>query len=180
MPALAQQAPAPQTLAGTLSLVRYDMPIGLSDGYAPTRQLAARKEKGPDAIDWPDLTLDGRPIFRDGAEETVQLPLHSGAQASSPFQSPTDSVIQPGNHWLRAMDWRSGRRHIYTADKTARTANATESATGKYELWTFPIRIRGDGAPVVKNVVLKSGGANDLQKGWAVAVADPASSGRRL
>ncbi len=145
------------TLSGTLSLVRYDMPIGLSDGYAPTRQLAARKSNGPDVVDWPELTLDGKPIFREAAEETLALALHSGPEAASPFQSPTDSVIQPGNHWLRAMEWRADRRHIYTADKTARTANAAQSMSGRYELWTFPVRIEGEGGPVVKNVVLKAG-----------------------
>jgi hypothetical protein len=162
--AAARHAPAAETFTGVLSLVRYDLPIGNSDGYAPTRQLAARKTKGADAVDWPDFTLDGRPLFRERAEETVQLTLHSRGEAASSFQSRADDVIQPGNHWLRAMDWRQGRRHIYTADNTARTAESAESMTGRYELWTFPVRIHGEGAPVVKNVVLQSGGSVIYQK----------------
>jgi len=160
---VAAQSPSSSTakagFIGVLDLVRYDMPIGESDGYAPTRQLAVRKLDGPDPVDWPDLTLRGRPIFRDRAEEMVTLELHKGAEAASPFQARADDVIQPGNHWFRAMDWRLGRRHIYTADKTARTANSGESQSGRYELWTFPVRISGEGAPVVKNVVLESDGA---------------------
>ncbi|HEY2342259.1 MAG TPA: hypothetical protein VGH90_04475, partial [Chthoniobacteraceae bacterium] len=152
-------APPAETFTGVLSLVRYDLPIGDSNGYAPTRQLAARKSKGADAVDWPDLTLDGKPLFRDHAEETVQLTLHSREEAASFFQSRTDDVIQPGNHWLRAMNWRQSRRHIYTADNTARTAESAESMAGRYELWTFPVRIHGEGPPVVKNVVLRSGGS---------------------
>ena len=159
--AVAQTAPAPppgKTLTGIFSLVRYDMPIGNSDGYAPTRQLAARRLDEADPVDWPQLTLDGRPIFRDRAEEMVPLDLRKGAEAAPLFQARTDDVIQPGNHWLRAMDWRQGRHHIYTADKTARTSVSGDSATSRYELWTFPIRITGSGAPIVKNVVLKADG----------------------
>ncbi len=148
----------PTSLAGVLSLVRYDLPIGLSDGYAPTRQLAVRSVDGKDAVDWPDMTFDGQPIFRERAEHAMEIALRRGADAESPFQARTDHVIEPGNHWLRAMEWRA-RRQIYTADKTARTANSTSALVGHYELWTFPVRIQGDGAPVVKNVALKYGDA---------------------
>ena len=153
-----QAAAAQAEYTGLLTLVRYEMPLGFSDGLAPTRQLAQRKA-GEDAIDWPDLTLDGKPIFREEAEERLPLRLHAGAEAASPFQLRTDDVVQPGNHWLRAMDWRGGRRHIYTADRTARTAASTETMSGRYELWTFPLRISGEGGPGVKNIILRVGGA---------------------
>ncbi len=91
------------------------------------------------------------------AEEQIPLKLHNGAEASSPFQLPSDDVIQPGNHWLRAMDWRRGLRHVYTADATARTSNTAGTMTGRYELWLFPIIIEGEGGPVIKNVELKAG-----------------------
>ncbi|MHA3774033.1 hypothetical protein ACXR0O_21100 [Verrucomicrobiota bacterium sgz303538] len=133
------------------------MPRGLSDGYAPTRQLAKRDPDAPDAVDWPDFTLNGQPIFRGRAEERIPLKLRKGAEAASFFQLPSDDLIQPGEHWFRAIEWRSGRRHIYTADTAARTANAGEGAEGRYELWTFPIRIKAQGAPLVKNVILKAG-----------------------
>ncbi len=156
---LARTADAPPVFTGQLSLVRYDMPLGLSNGLAPTRQLARRDADSPDGTDWPDFTLNGQPIFRDRAEAQVPLRLRSGADAASPFQMPGDDVLQPGNHWLRAMEWRAGRRHIYTADWTARSANASEAMSGRYELWLFPVIIKGEGGPVVKNVELKSDGA---------------------
>jgi hypothetical protein len=139
---------------GILSLVRYDSPAAQSNGFAPTRLLAAGKA-GEETIDWPELTLNGQPIFRTGADATVPLTLHKGAEAASPFQANTDDVIQPGNHWLRAMEVSDARRHIYSADRTARTANTTGTMTGRYELWTFPLRISGEGGPGVRNVVLK-------------------------
>jgi hypothetical protein len=152
----ATPTPAPQQFIGKLALVRYDMPIAFSDGFAPTHQTARHKD-GEEEIAWPDLTLNGRPIFRGKAEEQVPLKMHQGAEANSPFQLPTDEVVQPGNHWLRALEWRRGLRHIYTADGTARTANAGATMTGRYELWLFPIFIQGEGGPVVKNVELKVG-----------------------
>ncbi len=154
--------PAPAFI-GQLSLVRYDMPIGLSDGYAPTRQLAVAKAD-EDAVDWPDFTLNDAPIFRGKSEEKIELKSRSGAEAKPLFQARGDDVIQPGNHWFRALEWRLGRRHIYTADKTARCANTSGSRSGKYELWTFPISIKGEGGPVVKNVELSCGGKTVYRK----------------
>ena len=150
-------APTPAAYIGKLSLVRYDMPVAFSDGYAPTHQPARRRE-GEEEVAWPDFTLNGQPIFRRGKnEEQLPLKLRQDAEAKSPFQLPTDDVLQPGNHWLRAVDWRRGLRYIYTADGTARTANAAGTMTGRYELWLFPIFIEGEGGPFIKNVELKSG-----------------------
>ena len=56
------------------------------------------------------------------------------------------------------MEWRGGRRQIYAVDRTARTARTNETMEGRYELWTFPVRIAAEGAPV-KIVELKTGGA---------------------
>ena len=148
---------------GELSLVRYDMPIGRSDGFAPTRQLAVRVD-GADAVDWPDFTLNGKPLWRDKAEAKVELSLRRGAEAASHFQMTTDDVIQPGGHWLRAMEWRQRSTHLYTADRTARCANTATASAGRYELWTFPVRIQGEGGPVVKNVELRYDGAVVFRK----------------
>ena len=98
-------ADAPPAFIGQLSLVRFDMPLGLSGGLAPTRQLARREADAPEGVDWPDFTLNGQPIFRDRAEEQVPLKLRAGAEAASPFQMPGDDVLQPGNRW----HWRSAR-----------------------------------------------------------------------
>ena len=158
------RAEEPAPFIGRLSLVRYDMPIGRSDGYAPTRQVARRKDE-QDGVDWPNLTLNGRPLFRQSAEEDVELLLRQGADASSPFQMVGDDVIQPGNHWFRAMQWRRSRRHIYTADKTARAANSSAATNARYELWVFPILLKGEGGPVIKNVELKAGGEVVFKRG---------------
>jgi hypothetical protein len=139
--------------------VRYDMPVAFSDGYAPTHQ-AARRRDGEEEIGWPDFTLNGQPVFRHGrSEEQIPLTPRQAADASSPFQMSTDDVLQPGNHWLRAVDWKRGVRYLYTADGTARTSNVTNAMAGRYELWLFPIFIDGEGGPGIKNVELKAGGA---------------------
>src|SRR5271168_696062 len=62
--------PAPPVFTGQLSIVRYDLPIGFSNGLAPTRQQPRRKD-APDAVDWPDFTLNGQPIFRGKSEERL-------------------------------------------------------------------------------------------------------------
>ena len=151
-------AETPPPFTGELSLVRYDMPLGGSDGLAPTRQSAQRSD-GPNAVDWPDFTLNGKPVFRDRAEERIELKVAAPTEAKSFFQIDGDHVIEPGGHWFRAMQTWPERRYLYTADKTARCDLA-----GRYELWTFPIRLAGEGAPAVKNVVLKSGGAVVFKK----------------
>jgi hypothetical protein len=154
--AVASSAEPPAPFVAKLSLVRYDAPLAFSDGYAPTHQTVKFKD-GADEVTWPDFTLNNQPIFRGRSEEDVALKLRSGAEAASPFQLPTDEVLQPGNHWLRAMDWRRGLRHIYTADSTARTSNTAGTMTGRYELWLFPVILQGEGGPVVKNVEIKVG-----------------------
>ena len=160
------QTPVPQPspkFAAQLALVRYDAPRGFSNGYAPTRQLAARAG-GADAVEWPDFTLGGRPLWRAGAEENVELRLRQGAEAASLFQAAGDEVIEPGNHWLRPMLGLARRKHLYTADNTARTGPTSLEATGHYELWTFPYVIKSEGAPAVKNVVVKYAGRVVFQK----------------
>ena len=109
--ARAQDVAAPAMFAAELSLVRYDAPRGLSDGFTPTRQLARRKD-GPDAVEWPDITLNGRPIFRGKAEEQVSLRLRKGAEAKSPFVQSGDELVEPGGHWLRPVQWVRNRKHL--------------------------------------------------------------------
>ncbi len=161
--AFAQEKPAPPEFTGELQLVRYDMPRGLSDGYSPTRQLAKRKD-GPDAIDWPMLTLGGKPAFRLAPVERMPLRLRRGEEARAPLQQRSDEVIQPGNHWFRPIAWLANRKHLYTADATARCSATGIDASGRYELWLFPLRIESEGGPQVKNVIVKNGGAVVFQK----------------
>src|SRR4051794_27642424 len=82
----------PPPFIGKLCIVRYDMPLGFSDGLAPTRQSAKRNESD-DGVDWPELVLNGQPIFRGKSEEQLPLRFHQGGEAISPFQLPTDDVI---------------------------------------------------------------------------------------
>lgn len=151
-------APAPPPPPSVpLALVRYDMPRGLSDGFAPTRQPARRKD-GTDAVDWPDFALNGQPIWKEQSEASVPLKLRKGSEVNSPFRLPGDEVIEPGNHWLRYMEAPRGRSHIYTADRTARAGNSGALPSGRYELWAFPIVVKGEGGPVIKNVEVKMKG----------------------
>lgn len=159
----AQEKPAPPDFTAELQLVRYDMPRGLSDGYSPTRQLAKRKD-GPDAVEWPDITLNGKPAFRIAPVERMPTRLRRGDESRSPFQLPTDELIQPGNHWFRPIAWLANRKHLYTADSTARTSATSIDPSGRYELWLFPLRIESEGGPQVKNVVVKNAGAVVFQK----------------
>src|SRR5688572_12576197 len=85
---VAAQTPAPPAtpspFIGKLTLVRYDVPLAFSSGYAPTRVTAKTKD-GPDVVAWPDFTLNGQPIFRGGkSEEDVSLKLRTGSEAASP------------------------------------------------------------------------------------------------
>jgi len=122
----------------TMHLVRYDMPIGLRGKPGMTRQLAERRP-GPDAIDWPACQLAGSPLFDHGAERGIFLPLREDGRSHALFQLDDDAHIEPGDHWLRALQWLWGQRFIYTSDHTARSNDKD------YELWAFPIIIRAAG-----------------------------------
>ncbi len=154
----AQEKPAQPEFTGELLLVRYDLPRGLGDGYAPTRQLAKRRE-GAEAVDWPQFKLNGKPAFRLAPVERAPMRLRRGDEALSPFQQKSDEVVQPGNHWFRPVAWLANRKHLYTADPTARCSATGIDASGRYELWLFPLRIESEGGPQVKNVILKNDGA---------------------
>ena len=65
------------------------------------------------------------------------------------FQQTYDSVVNPGNHWLRGVSWLWGQSYVYTTDHSAR------SWEFGYELITFPIKIASTTSGAVKNVVLK-------------------------
>lgn len=139
--------PAP-THPVNLALVRWDQPIGRQEGYGRTRR-TAQKVAGPDAVDWPQITLDGAPIFAQSGEERRDLPLRENGKERPLFQQAYDQVLQPGNHWLRAVQWMWGQRYAYTTDRSAR------SWMTDYELWTFPILVKGASKDAVKDVILR-------------------------
>jgi len=154
----AAPAAAPRQ-AVNLYLTRYDRPIGFTDqnnDHGRTRQEAAR-QPGPDAVDWPALTLMGEGskaemVFDKGANVRRDLVPRDGAESRPLFQQPYDDVLQPGGHWLRAVKWLWGQSYVYTTDRTAR------SWMSDYELWTFPVKISGPGAAPVKSVRLTCDG----------------------
>ena len=133
-----------------LTLGRFDLPEANTDGYGRIHQTAQRRG-GPDAIDWPQITLDGTPLFQGGAgaAETRFIRKRIGAEAMSKFEQQGDPVIEPGHHWLRPLAWRWGRNYVYTDDRYAR------SFSGVYELWAFPIQIAGTRQQDVHDIELK-------------------------
>ena len=142
------------------ALVRFDEPIGFQEGYGRTRQ-TAHKVAAPNAVDWPQITLDGKPILADAGEQNIDLPLRENGKERPLFQQPYDQVVQPGNHWLRAVQWMWGQRYAYTTDRTARTWMTD------YELWTFPILIQSEGEDV-RDVLLKYDGKTIYQNAAAL------------
>ncbi len=142
---------SPPTHLVKFALVRFDQPIGRQEGYGRTR-ITAQKKAGPDAIDWPQITLDNNPILEKSGEQNIDLPLRENGKERPLWQQPYDQIVQPGNHWVRAVQWMWGQRYAYTTDRTARTWH------NDYELWTFPILLQGAGQNDVRDVVLKYDG----------------------
>lgn len=136
-----------------MALARFDMPLGFQP-YDARQYQTAQRIPGPDATDWPQLNLDGKtPLFTGPTGTSVaEMPLLSEGQASNLFRQSLDHEIQPVKHWLRANSWRWGRKFVYTTDRTARTS------TGDYEIWAFPIEIRGPGASDIQSVRLTLAG----------------------
>ena len=141
----------------TLRLVRADIPLGDKPRNGHNRQFAYRSS-GPDATDWPAFNLkisdkESRELWKNGAEDGTVLPCRDGEQGKNMFQLPSDPVISPGNHWLRAFKWAIwGRRFVHTTDPTARMDGAT------YELWTFPVKALGEGPTDIQSVTVKMDG----------------------
>lgn len=155
----------------TFRLVRFDMPTGLlTKGSAKIHQNAIRTA-GPDAVDWPDITLQipqadksvktVRP-FAVGTEYKTEIMLQRQGQSKLYLQQPYDNVLQPGNHWVRGVAWRWGQTYMYNADRTSRTW------VWDHELWAFPVKIAGNEAGAVKQVVLKNGGTEIYNSGASV------------
>ncbi|MCL2351751.1 MAG: LamG domain-containing protein, partial [Firmicutes bacterium] len=143
-------------------LVRVDMPIGKTDmnnSHLRYYNQAERNLSGPNAVDWPEMTItipdaEGvpatQPLFRNGSAEIFQIMMEMGDKRYDYFQLPTDSAIEPGNHWMRGISWLWGQCYIYSTDNSAR------SWMTDYELWTFPVIIKGAGK--VTDVTLKYDG----------------------
>ena len=134
------------------ALARYDMPLPACPIDARARQTAQRAP-GPDAVDWPELSLsDGTPLFRESAEQNLEVPLAKDGREFPLFRQPYDMSVEPVGHWFRALPWRWGQYYVYTTDRTARTSS------GDYELWAFPVCIAGESSNDVRNVALALGG----------------------
>ena len=134
----------------TMRLARYGAPLASTHGRGLV-DAAAQRKAGPDAVDWPQFTLSGKPLWEKEAEETRFLSLREGEAARSLFQRADDETIAPGNHWLRPLKGFL-HRNVHTSDRTAR---ADEK---EYQLWAFPVEIGGAGQTDVRDVVLNYDG----------------------
>lgn len=147
---------AAPTQWGRLYLTRYDIPEPYRerrDGdFDSVLHQVAERRPGPDAVDWPAITLDGKPIFAAKSEDVYEFPLRQGDQMKPLFRQTYDHTVQPGDHWVRMLEWFWNRKQIYTTDFTAH-GSATQ-----YELMTFPVRISGPGLKSVADVSLSYAG----------------------
>ncbi len=142
-----------------LSLGRFDQPLAFRP-YDGRRLQDARRMPAPDAVDWPVLKLNGsKRVFKDGPTENAEVVLRGGGESKDLFRDARDNSITPINHWFRANSFLWGRTFVYTTDRTARTSS------GDYELWTFPIQIKGENAGDIQSVVLKLGGETIYERG---------------
>lgn len=133
-------------------LSEYDMPIGNQRIQWPYMQ-PARRQPGPDAVDWPKLWLNGNvPLWRKGSVQYVAVPLAKPPENMPLFREPYDNVVEPVDHWFRALPWLWGRYYVYTTDRSARTS------ADQYELWAFPVRIVAGGTADIHSVRLRLAG----------------------
>ena len=117
-----------------MALARFDMPLGFQP-YDARQFQTAKRIAGPDATDWPRLTLDGKtPLFTgDTADSIGEVPLLPEAQAHSLLRQPFDHEIQPVNHWLRANEWLWGRK-LFTPPTAPRARRAATMKSGPSRL----------------------------------------------
>jgi len=138
-----------------LHLTRFDATEAfraLRDGNfdAVTRRPAERRSR-PDVVDWPAMTLDGKPCFAEAVEDR-ELPLRQGAERMPLLRQPYDHVVEPGGHWFRVLEWYWSQKHVYTTDLTANGFGC------RYELMTFPVELRGPGDGDISSVSVSVGG----------------------
>lgn len=140
-----------------MTLAVFGHPMGLR-AHDATWFKAAERRGGPDAVDWPEFTLEiparkrRLELFRQSGRQDLELPLFRDWRNEPVFPHELDARIEPGGHWLRPIAWRWGQYYVYTSDRTARTGS------GDYELWVFPVRIAGEGRGAVRSVELSCGG----------------------
>jgi len=166
-PAASADIPAPLHRV-KLYLTRFDGPLGLKTDYAPTRQ-NIKRAPAPNAVDWPTITIDGKPVLTKDATEDILLPLHGsevlngqGGNFNSVLRVDGDLPVNPGDHWVRVVCWLWNRVVVYTVDSTARGSN--DITPPDYELFTFPILIKGTGAGQIQSVTLTSEGKTVYQR----------------
>ncbi len=134
------------------ALARWDQPLAYSEFDQRRRQTAERRP-GPDAVDWPKLELaSGARLFEKSGQQFMEVPLASGDQVRPLFRHPKDETVVQTGHWFRALPWIWGQHYVYTTDTTARTS------AGDWELWTWPVRITGQGDTPIQSVRLTVGG----------------------
>jgi hypothetical protein len=135
------------------ALGRFDHPAPFSrmDGRM---KLTARRVPGPDAVDWPTLTvtIPGRApakLFADGPTQVLEVSLAERGREKPLFRQAYDNTVSTGQ-WFRALPWRWGQFYIYSTDNTVRTS------AFDFELWAFPVKIAGE--EELRDVTLTLGG----------------------
>lgn len=135
-----------------MTLSEYGVPKGDQRIQSPYMQ-PARRQPGPDAVDWPNLTLNNQTaLWRKGSVQYVTVPLAEPPLNMPLFRQPYDNVIEPVDCWFRALPWLWGRYYVYTTDRSARTSSDA------FELWAFPVRISAAGKADIHSVRLRLAG----------------------
>ena len=157
----------PNRMPLTLKLVRFDMAIGFQnrDGGFPalTRQ-PCRRIDGADAVDWPIMSVGNEKVFVADSTQQVMWTRATHQRGGPLFQQPNDTVVTPGNHWFRPLEWLWGHTYIYTTDPSARGSSI------EAEVWAFPLKITGAGKGAIRTVKLTCGGATLFEKTYAAAL----------
>ena len=138
---------APPMQQVEITLGRYDTPRANTEGLGRVK-INAERVPGPNAVDWPKIFWRDQVLMEKGSSQKIDALLREGDAARGFFQKKDDEVLQPGNHWFRPLQWMWGRRHVYHANRVAR------SDYDNYELWVFPVKLSGD----IQSVVLKNDG----------------------
>jgi len=102
-------------------------------------------------------------LFGNQSSQEVIMPRVSGEQALTTLRHANDSVVSPGDHWMRNLQWIWGQHYAFTSDAQANTAGNDES----YQLFAFEVEVSAD---ALVNVSISSEGAEVAQ------VSGPAKS----
>lgn len=142
--------------------------VGLNDTMYAVPRLSVSKAVYKDTSSPTGYFMGNVSLFGNTSEQSVMMPRVSGGQAKTTLRHPNDSVITPGDHWLRNLQWIWGQHYAYTADPHANTADGGVN----YELFAFEVEITSaDGSPLQDVSIAAQG-----QQGPVIEVQGPVGS----